>query len=136
MSIAQLTRHAWLGTKRLALGLSLIVLSSSVLLLSDWNRRTPGAGRTLRVAIVQHASTPILDEGIDGVIAGLREIGFEPGGRVEIRRYNAQGDMATGNAIARQVVTGEFDPRPPGETSDLRVPDERGARRRRRGRGA
>ncbi len=62
-----------------------------------------------QVAIVQHASTPVLDEGVKGMIEGLAESGFSDGGRISLRTYNAQGDLATGNAIARQVTTGEFD---------------------------
>jgi ABC-type uncharacterized transport system substrate-binding protein len=61
------------------------------------------------VAIVQHASTPVLDAGVAGMIEGLAEAGFKDGGTIALRTYNAQGDLATGNAIAKQVTTGEFD---------------------------
>jgi ABC-type uncharacterized transport system substrate-binding protein len=108
--------QVWYAIKRLALGFVLIVLASAVLLLSDRDRRTATAGtgaaasaRVWRVAIVQHASTPVLDEGVQGMIAGLAERGFTDGDRIRLRTYNAQGDLATGNAIARQVTTGEFD---------------------------
>jgi ABC-type uncharacterized transport system substrate-binding protein len=101
----------WYAIKRLALSLALIALASAALLLSDRDRRTADApaARMRRVAIVQHASTPVLDAGVAGMIAGLAEKGFSEGDRISLRTYNAQGDLATGNAIARQVTTGEFD---------------------------
>jgi ABC-type uncharacterized transport system substrate-binding protein len=101
----------WYAIKRLALGLALIALASAALLISDRDRRTADAAptRVRQVAIVQHASTPVLDEGVKGMIEGLAEGGFSDGGRISLRTYNAQGDLATGNAIARQVTTGEFD---------------------------
>jgi ABC-type uncharacterized transport system substrate-binding protein len=101
----------WYALKRLALGLALIALASAALLLSDRDRRRAdaAAARVRHVAIVQHASTPVLDAGVKGMIEGLAESGFSEGGRITLRTYNAQGDLATGNAIARQVTTGEFD---------------------------
>ena len=51
----------------------------------------------------------MLDEGVRGLIQGLAEQGFRDGDAISLTTYNAQGDLATGNAIARQVTTGEFD---------------------------
>jgi ABC-type uncharacterized transport system substrate-binding protein len=99
----------WNVLRRLALGLFLIALAAGVLLYSDRGRRAQGATRVWRVAIVQHASTPVLDSGVRGVIDGLAESGFRDGDTLAITTYNAQGDLTTGNAIARQVTTGEFD---------------------------
>jgi ABC-type uncharacterized transport system substrate-binding protein len=102
----------WSAARRLALGLALIVVASAVLLLSDRSQRattSAAAPHTPRIAIVQHASTPVLDDGIRGMIDALAERGFRNGSTIQISAYNAQGDLATGNAIARQVTTGEFD---------------------------
>jgi len=99
----------WSGARRLALGVTLIALASAVLLLSDRSQRASTAAHIPRVAIVQHASTPVLDEGVRGMIDGLAERGFRDGSTIRLSTYNAQGDLATGNAIARQVTTGEFD---------------------------
>jgi ABC-type uncharacterized transport system substrate-binding protein len=101
----------WYAVKRLALAFALIALASAALLFSDRDRRTAdaAAGRVRRVAIVQHASTPVLDAGVKGMIAGLAESGFTAGDRITLQTYNAQGDLATGNAIARQVTAGGFD---------------------------
>lgn len=58
---------------------------------------------------MQHGNTPVLDEGIEGLLAGLGERGYRDGENLAIRRFNAQGDMPTGVAIARQVTAGDFD---------------------------
>ncbi len=99
----------WSTFKRLALGISLIVLTSVVLLLSDLGRRTPAHRSIARIAILQQASSPVLDDGITGMIQGLADHGFTHGTTATIDRYNAQGDMAVGNAIARQIVSGDYD---------------------------
>jgi len=94
--------------KRLALGLILIGLASTVLLVSDWNQRRPAPGTRPQVALVQHATQAILDEGIAGILAGMAERGFSDGQNIDVRRYNAQGDVPTANAIAKEVVDGPF----------------------------
>ncbi len=95
--------------KRLALGLVLITLAIAVLLLSDWNRRSESRQVLPRIAILQHASQPVLDEGIHGMILGLAEGGFKEGATVSIQRFNAENDTPTENAIAREVTDGRFD---------------------------
>jgi len=78
----------WLTFKRLALGISLIVLTSGVLLLSDLGQ-TPARRSIARIAILQHVSSPVLDDGITGMIQGLAEHGFTKGTTAFIDRYNA-----------------------------------------------
>ena len=94
---------------RLFLGILLIAVASAILLVADLGRRTSGTGRVTRIAIVQHANTPVLDEGIEGLLDGLAERGLRDGENIIIQRFNAQGDMPTGVAIARQVTAGDFD---------------------------
>jgi ABC-type uncharacterized transport system substrate-binding protein len=101
--------------KKIALGLTLIGGSAAILLYSDLGSRTQNArnaghaGQPLRVAIVQQASVPALDDGVTGALEALKERGYVDGGRMILRRYNAQGDIATANAIAREVTSGDFD---------------------------
>ena len=101
--------------KSLGLGFVLIVLAASVLLYSDLgSRRGARAGaapdkRVLRIALVQHASLPALDEGVRGILQGLQSRGYIAGERLQIRQYNAHGDMPTANAIANEVTTGDYD---------------------------
>ena len=95
--------------KRLALGFCLITLAVGILLLSDWNRRSDSRQVIPRVAILQHASQPVLDEGVHGMLQGLAEGGFKDGDTVAIQRFNAENDTPTENAIAREVTDGRFD---------------------------
>jgi ABC-type uncharacterized transport system substrate-binding protein len=95
--------------KRLALGLALIGLTSAILLVADRGNRRSGGGEALRIAIVQHASTQVLDDGVRGVLDGLAARGYREGETLAVERFNAQGDMPTGIAIARQVVAGSYD---------------------------
>src|SRR5260370_11967263 len=95
--------------KRLSLGIVLIAAASAALLVADRGHRTGVGPRVLRVAILQHANTPVLDDGVRGVVDGLSERGFHDGEQITIERFNAQGDMPTGTAIARQVTGGDYD---------------------------
>jgi putative tryptophan/tyrosine transport system substrate-binding protein len=95
--------------QRLSLGFVLIAFSSAVLLISDWGQRKGGTGRILRVAIVQHASQPVLDDGVRGMLDALAAEGFIDGRTIAIQRFNAENDLPTANTIARQVTTGEYD---------------------------
>jgi ABC-type uncharacterized transport system substrate-binding protein len=95
--------------RRLALGLFLIALASAILLIADRGHRVETARHVSKVAIFQHASTPVLDDGIRGTIEALAERGFREGDRITIERFNAQGDMPTGIAIAKQLTSGDYD---------------------------
>lgn len=99
----------WDSIKRLALGLSLIAAAAAVLLLSDSGRRRPSTADMPRVAIVQHASQMIIDEGVGGMLDGLAEHGFIDGKTISVRRFNAEGDIGTANAIAKEATTAGFD---------------------------
>jgi ABC-type uncharacterized transport system substrate-binding protein len=99
----------WPALKRLASGIVLIVLASSVLLISDLGRRKPAAGPMRHVAILQHASQPAMDSGVEGMIAGLAQGGFVDGRNISIRRYNAENDVPTGNVIAKEITNGQYD---------------------------
>lgn len=103
--------------RRLALGLVLIAGASALLLFSDLGSRTAGvkktepaaAERVAKVAILQHASQSILDTGREGMMAGLAERGWVQGRNLEVKRYNAEGDMPTGQAIAQTMASGGND---------------------------
>src|SRR2546422_1001068 len=95
--------------RSLALGLILIALTSGVLLLSDWRQRKGAPENLRRIAIVQHASQKLVDEGVSGILDGLAEGGFINGRNISIQRFNAENDGPTENAIAKQVTDGSFD---------------------------
>ncbi len=101
--------------KSIGLGLLLIAGAAGILLYSDLGSRNrdagkrPEAARTLRIAIVQHSSIPVLDDGVTGVLAALKERGYVDGGRITVRSYNAEGDLTTANAIAKEVTSADYD---------------------------
>src|SRR5438105_3774941 len=107
--------------KRLSLGLTLIASASGVLLLMDLHRRAGGAQRLPEIAILQHASVPVLDDGVRGMIDGLAAMGYRDGATAAISRYNAEGDAATANAIAREITDGHFDLVMTSSTSSLQA---------------
>ncbi len=99
----------WTLIKRLSLGVILLAAASAVLLLSDTTRRRGAPARLPRLVIMQHASQTIIDDGVRGMVDGLAAAGFVDGRSVTIRRFNAEGDMPTGNAIAKEITGGGYD---------------------------
>jgi ABC-type uncharacterized transport system substrate-binding protein len=97
----------WFAVKRLALGLILIAGAAAVLLATDVRRAGPAA--VPRIGILQHASIPVLDDSVRGIIDGLSANGYRDGETARITRFNAQGEAATANAIAREMTDGRFD---------------------------
>lgn len=100
--------------RRLALGVLLLVLAGGVLLYMDRpNARSSGDDhgglQQIRVALVQHASLDVFEQGAAGALEELAARGYSDGGRLRIRRYNAEGDIGTANAIAREVTSGNND---------------------------
>lgn len=84
----------------------LLAGASALLLLTD----QAGSTRTVpAVAVLQQVSTTLLDDAVTGMIEGLAERGYVDGQTVTIRRYNAEGDLAQANAIAREIAGGPFD---------------------------
>jgi ABC-type uncharacterized transport system substrate-binding protein len=101
--------------QRLSFGIGAIAIASAVLLLSDAPARRPRARsdnpaeQQYRIAVMQHASQLIIEEGYAGLIAGLEESGFAEGRNLTIRRFNAEGDVATATAMAQEMIGGDYD---------------------------
>jgi putative ABC transport system substrate-binding protein len=95
--------------KRLLLGIGLIVFASAVLLLSDLKQRSDTSKTVRRVGILQHASVLLLDESVRGMIDSLAENGFIDGQTITIQKFNAQGDIAVANSIAKEMVNANYD---------------------------
>lgn len=104
--------------KRLSLGLLLILAAGATLLYSDRAARHRGQNRaatattgpkTHRVALVQHASQAVLEDGVQGILEALARRGYAEGGSLSLRRYNAEGDITVANSIAKDVVGGGHD---------------------------
>jgi ABC-type uncharacterized transport system substrate-binding protein len=96
------------SVRHLLLGFLLIGAAAGVLLVSDWNQRQTG-GSLKRVAIVQIASQAALDDGVRGYLDALAERGFVDGKTISVQKFNAENDIGTANAIAKQVVDGGYD---------------------------
>jgi len=94
--------------KRLSLGVALIAAAAGILLYSDRGQRVHDRGDVPEIAILQFASRPLLDENVAGMIDGLAKAGFVDGKTITIRRFNAQNDMPTMNAIAREIADGKY----------------------------
>jgi putative tryptophan/tyrosine transport system substrate-binding protein len=101
--------HMRFVIKRLVFGFVLIILACAVLLVSDVGHRTAAARTVPHIALLQHASTLLLDDGTRGAIDALRENGFVEGKTVEIDKFNAHGDITVGNSIAKQMVSARYD---------------------------
>lgn len=99
--------------KKVSLGVFLIMGASGVLLYSDLGSRSGSKasndGRQLQVAIVQQTSIPTLEEGLGGALDALKDRGYVDGSRVAFHHYNAEGDIATANAIATEVTSADND---------------------------
>ncbi|MFA6129187.1 MAG: ABC transporter substrate-binding protein [Bacteroidales bacterium] len=83
---------------------------SAILLLSDLQNRT-GSARNIektRIAVFRFNSNQILEETEQGLMNILQASEVFRKGRIEIRRYCAEGDMPTANTIARNIVSEKF----------------------------
>ncbi len=102
------------SVRRLGLGLLLICLAAAVLLYTDRGSRRSARqdrpkDRPFRIALVQHTSIPALDDGAQGAVERLAELGYRDGERIRLSRFNAEGDLGTANTIARAVTGGDYD---------------------------
>ena len=97
----------WATFLRRSLPTVILVAGASALLLATdraGTRRTRPA-----VAVLKQVSTAVLDDAVAGMLAGLAEKGWRDGETVTIGEFNAEGDMAQANAIAREITGGGFD---------------------------
>lgn len=98
--------------KRLWLGLLLMALASAALLFSDAGKRETAdtaLRKQVKVAIVQHASQPIIDDGVRGMLDALGAAGYVDGKTMSVRQFNPQGDLPTANTIAKEIANGGYD---------------------------
>jgi ABC-type uncharacterized transport system substrate-binding protein len=109
----------WLVLQRLFLGFFLIALTSSVLLVTDWNRRKPtdspagngpaatpgGMTKKWLVNLVEFNNVSDVEEAEHGVLVGLREAGLVEGRDYAVAIRNAQGDMGTVNSLIDAAIT-------------------------------
>lgn len=95
--------------KKLTLGISLIVAASAVLLISDLEQWKKGRSSAPRVAILNYATRPVLEDGQNGILDGFKDHGFIDGENIEIKLFNAENDLPTANTMANAIIGGDFD---------------------------
>jgi putative ABC transport system substrate-binding protein len=103
--------------RRLALGLSLIALTSGILLLSDWRGRSTAAGesprsaegRVYKVGLVYIGPDPALDLAIRGLFDGFRELGLTEGKNLELRQSHAAGELGNIPAVLQNLDNQDVD---------------------------
>lgn len=97
--------------KRLILGLALIAGAAGILLWSDLESRIGAASSSglKRIAIVQNASQPIMEDGYAGITESLKTRGYIDGQNISVKRFNAEQDIGTANSIAKEVTSGSYD---------------------------
>lgn len=87
-----------------------ILLCSGILLALDLNnRKAVPQKESKRIAVFKIASRQVLDEAEQGILDMLSERGYENNKTCTIKRFSAEGDMATGNMIAKNIVEGRYD---------------------------
>ena len=102
---------------RLSLGIVLLLVGCAILLLSDLESRVTESDSKQglaqkempRIALVQHASIKAIEDGRVGLLAALQSRGYEDGKNIKLKIFNAEADIATANAIAKEVTGGGFD---------------------------
>lgn len=104
------------GLRRLSVGFVLLIVAAAILLGSDLRSRRGssssgkgGVPAVRRIAVVQHASIKALEDGRIGAMEQLQKRGYVEGEKVVIKQFNAEGDIGTANAIAKEVTSGEYD---------------------------
>jgi putative ABC transport system substrate-binding protein len=93
----------------LGLGALILGAASAGLLAWDYSLRQARRHSLPRVAVLQHTSLPVLDEGVRGYVDGLAQRGYFDGRTVRIQHFNAEGDVATASTMASAIVGGGFD---------------------------
>lgn len=90
--------------RRLWLGVALIASTAAFLLLSD----TRQASGVPHVAVLQFSSMQALDDGARGLFDYLKEHGYDGTHKAVIDRFNAENDVATSNAMAKEITSGKY----------------------------
>lgn len=88
-----------------------LVTASAILLISDWQNRKDSKNRAqkVKIALFRFNANPVQEETEKGVLKVLEGLRAFRDGKIEIRRFSAEGDMPTANMIASNIVSEKFD---------------------------
>lgn len=96
------------AAKRCAAALALVA-TLALTLAAPAATSADAAGKVWRVGVVKIVSHAALDADEKGFEAGLASAGFKEGRNVVYERFNADGDPAKAEAIARKLAAGGYD---------------------------
>ena len=71
--------------------------------------RTPSPGRMYKVGIAYFGPDPGVDAGMQGLLDGLRDLGFVEGQNLEIKKAHAQGEMGNIPSILQNYANQDLD---------------------------
>ncbi len=71
--------------------------------------RTPSPGRMYKVGIAYFGPDPGVDAGMQGLLDGLRELGFVEGQNLEVKKAHAQGEMGNIPSILQNYANQDLD---------------------------
>lgn len=98
--------------KRIWLAVGLILIATAILLVSDPKRNSSKLTDTKElpsIAIMTFVSTPVLDNHVKGIIDELKREKLVAEDQSNLHIFNPQGDYATANTAAREMVHGSYD---------------------------
>lgn len=103
--------HVLMLVRRFAVGVMLIIAAIAILLWSDPKRiGAKNSGDTAtQIAVVTYGSVPVLEEGVEGFLAGLKDGGYADGENCRIRIFNAENERTTAALIAKEIVGDTYD---------------------------
>ena len=71
--------------------------------------RTPSPGRMYKVGIAYFGPDPGVDAGMQGLLDGLRDLGFVEGQNLEVKKAHAQGEMSNIPSILQNYANQDLD---------------------------
>ncbi len=89
--------------------LALVVTMGALLLLDMENRQSAKKQKLIKIAIFKISSRIVLDETEKGIMEALTERGYLGEKNCIIEKFSAEGDLPTGNMIAQNIVSSNFD---------------------------
>lgn len=89
--------------------LALVVTMGALLLLDMENRQSAKKKKLIKIAIFKISSRIVLDETEKGIMEALTERGYLGEKNCIIEKFSAEGDLPTGNMIAQNIVSSNFD---------------------------
>jgi len=97
--------------KKFVASILVIALSISIVACNNTNssNSSESTAKKLTIGVIQYATHPSLDNCYNGLVEGLKSAGYIDGDNITIDFKNAQGDSATSDQIANNMVASNYD---------------------------